>query len=60
MIFAGGFDPRLWSPVVAIGAFNAPTALVDVTPFLSLFNDGQPHAFTLDMGATVGNYWLVR
>jgi hypothetical protein len=32
---------------------------VDITPFLSYFNDGNPHTFTLDMGSTIGYYWLV-
>jgi hypothetical protein len=60
VIFTGGFDPRLWSPIVAIGAFLTPPTSVDLTAFLALFNDGNPHTFTLDMGETVGSFWLVR
>jgi hypothetical protein len=60
VIFTGDFNPKLWSPIVAIGAFLTPPTSVDLTAFLALFINGKPHTFTLDMGETVGSFWLVR
>ncbi|GAQ81329.1 putative Peptide-N4-(N-acetyl-beta-glucosaminyl) asparagine amidase A [Klebsormidium nitens] len=58
-IYTGGLNHALWSPVVAIGAFLLPPMAVDNTPFLFYFNDGNPHTFTLDIGSTIGYYWLI-
>jgi hypothetical protein len=43
LIFTGGITPFLWRPIVGIGALNAPTYTIDVTPFIPLFVDGQAH-----------------
>lgn len=58
VIFTGGINPLFWSPVVAIGAFNLPSYDLDVTPFLGLLLDGQPHEFGLNVTDGI-SFWLV-
>jgi hypothetical protein len=36
-IYTGGFNPLLWRPIVSIHAFDVPSMIFDITPFLSLF-----------------------
>ncbi|KAF0696853.1 hypothetical protein As57867_012363, partial [Aphanomyces stellatus] len=33
LIYTGGLNPGLWRPIVATGGFEAPTYLVDLTPY---------------------------
>ncbi|KAH9127573.1 hypothetical protein AeMF1_002154 [Aphanomyces euteiches] len=56
LIYTGGLSPALWRPIVATGAFEAPTYLVDLTPFLALVVDGKSHniSFGIDYGL---DYW---
>ncbi|OQR99147.1 hypothetical protein ACHHYP_07266 [Achlya hypogyna] len=56
LIYTGGISPYMWRPVVATGAFEAPTYLVDITPFLGKVLDGKPHS--ISFGVTYGlDYW---
>ncbi|KAI0181234.1 hypothetical protein GGR52DRAFT_24737 [Hypoxylon sp. FL1284] len=69
ILFTGGVDPGAWRPVVGIDAFELPAFEVDVTPWLGLLTDGQPHTFQFcvvgfDAAAengigTVGENWYV-
>ncbi|CAD6970300.1 unnamed protein product [Tilletia controversa] len=47
VIFTGGIQPLLWRPESAIGAYNQPTYLVDITPFIGTLTDNKPHTFDL-------------
>ena len=42
-IYTGGVCPLLWRPLTGIYSFNVPPYRFDITPFLGLLNDGQPH-----------------
>ncbi|KAK7054899.1 hypothetical protein VNI00_003362 [Paramarasmius palmivorus] len=48
-VFTGGFAPPLWRPISAYGALDLPTYFLDVTPFVPLLADGNPHNFSLDV-----------
>lgn len=55
-IFTGGVNPLLWRPIPAVNAFDMPPQVVDLTPYVGLLTDGQPHTITLQV-AHNGNYW---
>ncbi|KDO17101.1 hypothetical protein SPRG_17486 [Saprolegnia parasitica CBS 223.65] len=56
LIYTGGISPYMWRPVVATGAFEAPTYLVDLTPFLGIFVDGKAHNVSFSVGHGL-DYW---
>uniref|UniRef100_K3WDQ7 Peptide N-acetyl-beta-D-glucosaminyl asparaginase amidase A N-terminal domain-containing protein n=1 Tax=Globisporangium ultimum (strain ATCC 200006 / CBS 805.95 / DAOM BR144) TaxID=431595 RepID=K3WDQ7_GLOUD len=58
LLFTGGLNPYLWRPIVAIGAFNAPTYVLNLTPFLEHFLDNQQHnvTFFVDYGI---DFWPI-
>ncbi|KAI1659327.1 hypothetical protein F4813DRAFT_29006 [Daldinia decipiens] len=45
ILFTGGVDPGAWRPIVGIDAFELPSFEIDISPWLGLITDGQPHAF---------------
>ncbi|KAI0882610.1 uncharacterized protein GGS22DRAFT_46922 [Annulohypoxylon maeteangense] len=47
ILFTGGVDPGAWRPIVGIDAFELSPFEVDITPWLGLLTDGQPHTFQL-------------
>jgi hypothetical protein len=55
-IFTGGVNPWLWRPMPAVNAFDMPPQVVDLTPYVGLLNDGQPHTVSLRV-AHNGYYW---
>ncbi len=55
-IFTGGVNPLLWRPIPAIGAFNEDPYLVDLTPFVGMLADGQPHTLSFVV-VNNGHYW---
>ncbi|CAG8128821.1 unnamed protein product [Penicillium salamii] len=70
IIFTGGLAPGLWHPIVGIDAFDLREPEVDISPFLSMIQDGEQHSFEirvtgLDVSPdgdvtfsnTVGSYW---
>ncbi|KAL3656375.1 hypothetical protein V7S43_018749 [Phytophthora oleae] len=58
LVFTGGLSPYLWKPIVGIGAFDAPTYLVNLTPFLGKFLGNRSHAvaFRVVYGEA---FWLI-
>ncbi|KAF0694026.1 Aste57867_15066 [Aphanomyces stellatus] len=56
LLYTGGLSPALWRPIVSTGAFQAPTYLVDLTPFLALVVDGKGHRFSFDVDYAL-DYW---
>lgn len=55
-IFTGGVNPLLWRPIPAVNAFDMPPQAVDLTPYVGLLTDGQPHTIGLRV-AHDGYYW---
>jgi Peptide N-acetyl-beta-D-glucosaminyl asparaginase amidase A len=55
-IFTGGVNPLLWRPIPAVNAFDMPPQTVDLTPYVGLLTDGQPHTISLRV-AHDGYYW---
>jgi hypothetical protein len=55
-IFTGGVNPWLWRPMPAVNAFDMPPQVLDLTPFVGLLTDGQPHTIGLRV-AHDGYYW---
>ncbi|KAG1705348.1 hypothetical protein DVH05_004280 [Phytophthora capsici] len=58
LVFTGGLSPYLWKPIVGIGAFDAPTYIVNLTPFLGKFLGNSSHAvaFRVIYGEA---FWLI-
>ncbi|CAI5475214.1 unnamed protein product [Closterium sp. Yama58-4] len=59
-LYPSAFAPLLWAPLVGIGCFSNPTYSLDITPFVGLLVDGQPHEISVSMPA-VGRAarWMV-
>jgi hypothetical protein len=38
---------KLFRPIAAIGAFDSPTYVIDISPFIPLLSDSKAHNFTL-------------
>ena len=64
---------RLWRPIVGIDAFDLREHEIDITPWLPLLCDGNPHNFEIrvaglnddgqnraTLSESVGSYWLVE
>ncbi|KAI6309463.1 hypothetical protein MCOR34_006811 [Pyricularia oryzae] len=49
VIFTGGVVPTLHRPVVGLQAFNFREHEIDITPWLPLLCDGNPHTFSFDV-----------
>jgi hypothetical protein len=49
VIFTGGIVPGFWRPIVGIDAFELRDDEIDITPFIPLLNDGQPHSFEIQV-----------
>ncbi|XP_002982418.2 peptide-N4-(N-acetyl-beta-glucosaminyl)asparagine amidase A [Selaginella moellendorffii] len=58
VIYTGGVNPLFWRPAAAIGAFNLPTYILDVTPFVGQLVDGNSHEISLSVTNAVRN-WLL-
>lgn len=58
LVYTGGLNPYLWMPIVSIGAFKAPTYMINLTLFLGMFLDNHSHAVTFRVlyGET---FWLI-
>ncbi|MCJ1251956.1 hypothetical protein MMC30_009194 [Trapelia coarctata] len=72
VIFTGGIVPGLWRPIVGIDAFDLREHEIDISPFLPVLLDGNPHSFEIRVASlgddgsgqatlveTPGSYWLV-
>ncbi len=55
-VFTGGINPYLWRPIPAVDAFNEPPYLVNLTPFIGILTDGQPHTISFSV-VNNGYYW---
>ncbi|KAK3327294.1 peptide N-acetyl-beta-D-glucosaminyl asparaginase amidase A-domain-containing protein [Cercophora scortea] len=68
VIFTGGVSPALHRPIASTEAFDLKEHQIDITPFLPLLCDGNPHTFSIvvagldydnDITITVGDSWYV-
>jgi hypothetical protein len=48
-IFTGGIDPFLWIPIPGVQTLNFQPYRVNLTPFASVLDDGQPHTIALSV-----------
>ncbi|OJT07842.1 Peptide-N4-(N-acetyl-beta-glucosaminyl)asparagine amidase A [Trametes pubescens] len=49
VIFTGGIVPTAWRPITSYGALDLPTYFLDLTPFVPILTDGNPHNISLDV-----------
>lgn len=49
VIFTGGIIPSSWQPITSYGALDLPTYFIDLTPFVPVLADGQPHNISIDV-----------
>ncbi|RDX56537.1 hypothetical protein OH76DRAFT_1509456 [Lentinus brumalis] len=64
VIFTGGIVPTAWRPITSYGAVDLPTYFIDLTPFVPVLTDGQPHNISLDVVSaetdhTINQNWFV-
>jgi Peptide N-acetyl-beta-D-glucosaminyl asparaginase amidase A len=48
-IYTGGIDPFLWFPIPGVQTLKFVPYRVNLTPFASLLDDGQPHTIALSV-----------
>jgi Peptide N-acetyl-beta-D-glucosaminyl asparaginase amidase A len=48
-VYTGGIDPFLWIPIPGVQTLNFKPYRVNLTPFASLLDDGQPHTIALSV-----------
>ncbi|KAI9453624.1 peptide N-acetyl-beta-D-glucosaminyl asparaginase amidase A-domain-containing protein [Lactarius psammicola] len=51
VIFTGGIVPTAWRPITSYGALDLPVYHLDLTPFIPILTDGNPHKITLDVAS---------
>ncbi|KZV71667.1 hypothetical protein PENSPDRAFT_684442 [Peniophora sp. CONT] len=49
VVFTGGIVPPAWRPITSFGAVDLPQYHFDLTPFIPVLADGEPHTITLDV-----------
>ncbi|KAL1875791.1 hypothetical protein Daus18300_002982 [Diaporthe australafricana] len=49
VIFTGGVSPSFWQPTVGIDAFDLKEGEIDISPWLPVLCDGQPHNLTVNV-----------
>ncbi|KAH9037484.1 peptide N-acetyl-beta-D-glucosaminyl asparaginase amidase A-domain-containing protein [Lactarius pseudohatsudake] len=53
-----------WRPITSYGALDIPTYHLDLTPFIPILTNGQPHTITLDVASAepdhqINNTWYL-
>lgn len=63
-IYTGGYEPRIWTPLMGLRTFDVPAYYIDVTPFLPKLWDSETSIKIRIAngynGKRVGNDWLVN
>ncbi|KAH0583869.1 hypothetical protein H2248_009465 [Termitomyces sp. 'cryptogamus'] len=59
-IFTGGIAPTAWRPITSYGALDLPTYFLDLTPFVPVFADGEPHNITIDVASAETNHTILQ
>ncbi|EMD38315.1 hypothetical protein CERSUDRAFT_48628 [Gelatoporia subvermispora B] len=56
VIFTGGIVPTCWRPITSYGALDLPTYYIDMTPFVPILTDGEPHNISIDVVSAETNH----
>ncbi|KZT26436.1 hypothetical protein NEOLEDRAFT_1162094 [Neolentinus lepideus HHB14362 ss-1] len=56
VIFTGGIIPSAWRPITSYGALDLPTYFLDLTPFVPVLADGNPHNISLDVASAESDH----
>ncbi|KAH9177901.1 peptide N-acetyl-beta-D-glucosaminyl asparaginase amidase A-domain-containing protein [Lactarius sanguifluus] len=54
----GSAAPAAWRPIVSYGALDMPTYHLDLTPFIPILTNGQPHNITLDVASAESDHQI--
>ncbi|KAH9008581.1 peptide N-acetyl-beta-D-glucosaminyl asparaginase amidase A-domain-containing protein, partial [Lactarius deliciosus] len=57
-VSAAGIAPPGWRPIAPYGALDMPTYHLDLTPFIPILTNGQPHNITLDVASAEPNHQI--
>jgi hypothetical protein len=60
VIYTGALGPGLWEPIPSPRAWNIKPYDLDLTPFVGMLTDGQPHGVSLgvfDSALQSGDFW---
>ncbi|MEO6991477.1 MAG: peptide-N4-asparagine amidase [Candidatus Baltobacteraceae bacterium] len=57
-LYTGAIDPIAWLPITGHDALDIPAYQLDLTPFVGLLNDGQPHTIAAQVYNDTGGFWL--
>ncbi|KAL0581739.1 hypothetical protein V5O48_000321 [Marasmius crinis-equi] len=60
VLFTGAISPAAWRPITSYGALDLPTYFLDLTPFVPLLTDGQPHTFTIDVASAEDDHTTLQ
>ncbi|GJJ12407.1 hypothetical protein Clacol_006649 [Clathrus columnatus] len=58
VFFTGAIVPPAWRPITSYGALDLPTYYIDLTPFVPILADGDPHNLTLDVVSGESNHTI--
>ncbi|KAH8980166.1 peptide N-acetyl-beta-D-glucosaminyl asparaginase amidase A-domain-containing protein [Lactarius hatsudake] len=50
--------PHAWRPIASYGALDMPTYHLDLTPFIPILTNGQPHKITLDVASAESDHQI--
>ncbi|KAJ3492353.1 hypothetical protein NLI96_g19 [Meripilus lineatus] len=56
VIFTGGIAPTAWRPITSYGALDIPNYYLDLTPFIPILADGNPHTISLDVSSAESDH----
>ncbi|EPQ58116.1 hypothetical protein GLOTRDRAFT_136892 [Gloeophyllum trabeum ATCC 11539] len=56
VIFTGGIIPSAWRPITSYGALDLPTYFLDLTPFVPVLTDGNPHNISIDVASAESDH----
>jgi len=56
--FTSAIVPPAWRPITSYGAVDLPTYYVDLTPFVPILANAQPHNITLDVVSAESNHTI--
>ncbi|KAH9008184.1 peptide N-acetyl-beta-D-glucosaminyl asparaginase amidase A-domain-containing protein [Lactarius deliciosus] len=54
----GSAVPPAWRPIASYGALDMPTYHLDLTPFIPILTNGQPHNITLDVASVESDHQI--
>ncbi len=58
-LYTGAIYPISWLPLTGYDTLDIPPYVFDLTPFVGLMNDGNPHTIAAQVFNDTGGFWLV-